>query len=117
MGPIVYPVSVTNYHSSLCNNPAERSSDLDECCSRKKKILTGEVEGDKEYISKEGEGKMKESKIFDKQIQNKKSTREEVIAWRYSMVKLPHAGPVDKKNTGMWNEGQGKTKRQRRLKD
>ena len=34
------------------------------------------------------------------------------------MVKLPRAGPGgDKKNTGTWNKGQGKTKRQRRLKD
>jgi len=40
-----------------------------------KKILTGAGEGDKEYTSKVGEGKKKESKIFDKQIQNKKSTR------------------------------------------
>ena len=35
------------------------------------------------------------------------------------MVKLPRAGPGgDKKNTGTWNKGQGKTtKRQTRLKD
>jgi hypothetical protein len=73
-------------------------------------------ERDKEYISKVREGKRKESKIFDKQVQNKKSTMGEVIVWRYSIVKLPLIGSVNKKNTGMWNNGQGKTKRQRRLK-
>jgi hypothetical protein len=59
----------------------------------------------------------KESKIFDKQIKKRKSTNREVIAWRYSMIKLPRIGLVDKKNTGMWNKVQGKTKRQRILKD
>jgi len=40
-----------------------------------KKILTGAAQGDEEHISKVGEGERKESKIFDKQTQNKKITR------------------------------------------
>jgi len=79
--------------------------------------VTGAAQGDKEYISKVGEGERKESRIFDKQIQNKKRMRGEVIAWIYYMVKLPRAGPGgDRKNTCTWNKEQGKTKRQRRLK-
>jgi hypothetical protein len=81
--------------------------------------VTGAAKRDKEYISKVGEGERKESKIFGKQIQNKKRMRGGgVIAWIYYMVKLPRAGMGgDKKNTGTWSKGQGKTKRQRRLKD
>jgi hypothetical protein len=30
------------------------------------------------------------------------------MAQNYFMVKLPLAGPGDKRNTGMWNKGKGK---------
>jgi hypothetical protein len=38
---------------------------------------------------------------------------EKVIDQCYSMVKIPCAGPGDKRNIIMWNTGQGNTKRGR----